>query len=101
MADSVTTVVVSDAVADDDTMFVVDGVSAVVVDTAGEPDTVNVSAEDDEIVDGTTDSVVVDDTLDTACVCVEDPTDDLVVVLGTTVVISEAMVDEDTKFVVD
>ena len=84
---------------EDDTMFVVDGASALVVSTDGEPDTVDVTAVDDGIVDGTTDSVVVDDTLDTACVCVEDPTDDRVDVSGTTVVVSVAMV-EDRKSVV-
>ena len=61
----------------------------------------DVTEVDDKIVDGTTDSVVGADTLDTVCVCVEDPTDDPVVVSGTTVVVSVAMVDEDTKIVVD
>ena len=54
---------------DDDATFVVDGASAVFVGKVEKPDTVDVTAEDDEIVDGTTVSVV-DDTLDTDCFCV-------------------------------
>ena len=86
---------------DDDATFVVDGASAVVVGIVDEPDTVDVTAADDEIVDGTTVPVVVDDTLDTDCVCVEDSSGDPMVVRGATVVVSDARVDDDTTVLVD
>ena len=86
---------------DDDATFVVDGASAVVVGVVDEPDTVDVTPEDDEIVDGTTVPVVVYDTMDTDCVFVEGSTEDPEVDLGITVVVSDAMVDEDTSVLVD
>ena len=86
---------------DDDATFVVDGASAVVVVKVDESDTVDVTAEDDGIVDGPLVPVVVDDTLDTDCICVEDSTEDPVVVLGTTVVVSDAMVEDETTVLVD
>ena len=86
---------------DVDATFVVDNASAVVVGIVDEPDTVDKVAVDDGIVDETTASDVVDDTPDTDCVCVEDSTDDPVVVSGTTVVVPRAVVDDDTTFFVD
>ena len=86
---------------DDDATSVVDGASAVVVGIVDEPDTVDVTPEDDEIVDGTTVPFVAADTLDNDCVCVVDSTEDPVVGLGTTVVVSDAMVDADTTVFVD
>ena len=86
---------------DVDATFVVDNASAGVIGIFDEPDTVDVVAVDDGIVDETTDSVVGDDTPDTDCVCIEDSTDDLVVVSGTTVVVPEAVVDDDNMFFVD
>ncbi len=84
-----------------DATVVVDNASAVVVGIVDEPDTVNVVAVDDGIVDETTNSVVEDDTPDADCVCVENSTDDPVVVSGTTVVVPRAVVDDDTTFFVD
>ena len=86
---------------DDDATSVVDGASAVVVGIVDEPDTTAVTAEIDEVVDGTTVPVVVDDTMVTDCVCVGDSTEDPVVGLGTTVVVSDAMFDDDTPTIVD
>ena len=45
--------------------------------------------------------VSVNDTLDTDCVCVADSTVDPVDDLGTTVVVTDAMVDDDTTVFVD